>query len=54
MDGRTEPTVDGLSTWISMVVTVLAAPSGLRMAAVMVGAAPVFAAAILRDAGEWQ
>jgi len=54
MDGRTEPTSDGLSTGTAMVATALAAPSGLRMAAVMVGAAPVFAAAVLRDAGEWQ
>ena len=47
-DGRRTVHVD------SMVDAALAVPDGLPMAAVMVGAAPLFAAAVHRGAGEWQ
>ena len=52
-DGRTDG-ADGRRTVHvdSMVAAALAAPSGLVLAAVMVGAAPPFAAAALPDAGE--
>ena len=52
-DGRTDG-ADGRRTVHvdSMVAAALAAPSGLLLAAVMVGAAPPCAAAALPDAGE--